>query len=90
VLVGTAEGWAVSVGTAGVEVAMTVGVVSEVVGAGVALEELELELELELPSSLPEEDWPLQLLPVRLAMVLSRHLLVPEDQPRRRLVMSET
>jgi hypothetical protein len=88
VLVGTAEGWAVSVGTAGVEVAMTVGVVSEVVGAGVALEELELELEL--PSSLPEEDWPLQLLPVRLAMVLSKHLLVPEDQPRRRLAMSET
>jgi hypothetical protein len=88
VLVGTAEGWAVSVGTAGVEVAMTVGVASEVVGAGVTLEELELELEL--PSSLPEEDWPLQLLPVRLAMVLSRHLLVPEDQPRRRLVMSET
>jgi hypothetical protein len=80
----------VTVGTTVLEV-VEVAVVVGAAGSGrmvVTPVGLAEEVVVALPE-LPEEELPLQLEPVRVPMVLSLQLLVPEAQPSRRLAISE-
>lgn len=90
----TGLGSAVVVGTVGTELEVMVGsgaVLEGTVGSGVALE-VEVGVAEDVADELPEPllELPDQLLSDRSPMVVASQLLVPVDQPRRRLATSET